>query len=170
MQYKRDLSSAIDFLMSVKFSLFYIFWHRSFTSKILRNHFHLFLNFKFQALNILKEIPEETKKRLSAKGFFAQNGYVLQYLPVPPNCLLVPEISDGKSVMSSVSYALDHIALFLSLLPVYITYFGWFFICLHRMFLYLCSKEFLARLNSSSVPDLVLLILNLMKLNAMTCS
>lgn len=54
-----------------------------------------------EALNILKEIPEETKKRLSAKGYFPQSGYILEYLPVPPNCLLVPEISDGKSVMSS---------------------------------------------------------------------
>ncbi|ONK65887.1 uncharacterized protein A4U43_C06F2000 [Asparagus officinalis] len=54
-----------------------------------------------EALNILKEIPEETKKRLVAKGYFPQDGYILQYLPVPPNCLLVPEISDGKSVMSS---------------------------------------------------------------------
>ena len=46
---------------------------------------------------MLKRIPAETRKKLSAKG------YLLQYLPVPPNCLSVPEISDGVSVMSSVS-------------------------------------------------------------------
>ena len=46
---------------------------------------------------MLKRIPAETRKKLSAKG------YLLQYLPVPPNYLSVPEISDGVSVMSSVS-------------------------------------------------------------------
>ncbi|KAG1358867.1 DNA-directed RNA polymerase V subunit 1 [Cocos nucifera] len=55
----------------------------------------------YEALNILKEIPEETKKRLAAKGYFPQIGFILQYLPVPPNCLCVPEVSDGKSIMSS---------------------------------------------------------------------
>lgn len=54
-----------------------------------------------EALNILKEIPEETKKRLAGKGYFPQNGFILQCLPIPPNCLCVPEISDGKSIMSS---------------------------------------------------------------------
>lgn len=52
---------------------------------------------------MLKRIPAETRKKLSAKGYFPQDGYILQYLPVPPNCLSVPEISDGVSVMSSVS-------------------------------------------------------------------
>ena len=52
---------------------------------------------------MLKRIPAETRKKLSAKGYFPQDGYLLQYLPVPPNCLSVPEISDGVSVMSSVS-------------------------------------------------------------------
>ena len=46
---------------------------------------------------MLKRIPAETRKKLSAKGC------LLQYLPVPPNCLSVPEISDGVSVMSLVS-------------------------------------------------------------------
>ena len=52
---------------------------------------------------MLKRIPAETRKKLSVKGYFPQDGYILQYLPVPPNCLSVPEISDGVSVMSSVS-------------------------------------------------------------------
>jgi DNA-directed RNA polymerase-5 subunit 1 len=52
---------------------------------------------------MLKRIPAETRKKLAGKGYFPQDGYILQYLPVPPNCLSVPEISDGVSVMSSVS-------------------------------------------------------------------
>ena len=54
-------------------------------------------------MEMLKRIPAETRKKLSAKGYCPQDGYILQYLPVPPNCLSVPEISDGVSVMSSVS-------------------------------------------------------------------
>ena len=52
---------------------------------------------------ILKKIPVETKKKLSVKGYFPQDGYIIQYLPVPPNCLSVPDISDGITVMSSVT-------------------------------------------------------------------
>lgn len=54
-----------------------------------------------EVIRILNEIPEETKKRLSAKGFFPQIGFIIQYLPVPPNCLSLPVISDGKILMSS---------------------------------------------------------------------
>ncbi|GAB2235793.1 hypothetical protein Drorol1_Dr00026234 [Drosera rotundifolia] len=50
---------------------------------------------------ILKRLPEETRKKLVKKGYFPQDGYVLHYLPVPPNCLTVPDISDGVVVMSS---------------------------------------------------------------------
>ncbi|PIA52516.1 hypothetical protein AQUCO_01000412v1 [Aquilegia coerulea] len=50
---------------------------------------------------ILKRFPEETKKKLSGKGYLSQDGYILQKLPVPPNCLSIPEISDGVSIMSS---------------------------------------------------------------------
>jgi len=53
-------------------------------------------------MEIIKRIPIETKKKLAGKGYFPQDGYVLKYLPVPPNCLSVPEVSDGVSVMSSV--------------------------------------------------------------------
>ncbi|OMP00131.1 RNA polymerase, alpha subunit [Corchorus capsularis] len=54
-----------------------------------------------EVVNILKKIPAETRRKLSGKGFFPQEGYILHYLPVPPNCLSVPDISDGVSVMSS---------------------------------------------------------------------
>ncbi|KAH9698533.1 DNA-directed RNA polymerase V subunit 1 [Citrus sinensis] len=50
---------------------------------------------------MLKRIPEETRKKLAGKGYFPQDGYILEYLPVPPNCLSVPDISDGVSTMSS---------------------------------------------------------------------
>ncbi|CAJ2666627.1 unnamed protein product [Trifolium pratense] len=54
-----------------------------------------------EAMEIIKRIPPETKKKLAAKGYFPQDGYVLKYLPVPPNCLSVPVVSDGVSIMSS---------------------------------------------------------------------
>ncbi|KAF2943116.1 DNA-directed RNA polymerase V subunit 1 [Oryza sativa Japonica Group] len=53
-----------------------------------------------EALNILKKIPEETKRKLAARGYIAQSGYVMKYLPVPPNCLYIPEFTDGQSIMS----------------------------------------------------------------------
>ncbi|KAL1217826.1 DNA-directed RNA polymerase V subunit 1 [Cardamine amara subsp. amara] len=49
---------------------------------------------------ILRRIPEETRKKLTAKGHIPQEGYILEYLPVPPNCLSVPDVSDGFSSMS----------------------------------------------------------------------
>ncbi|WRX12496.1 RNA polymerase [Theobroma cacao] len=54
-----------------------------------------------EVMEILKRIPAETRRKLSGKGFFPQEGYILRYLPVPPNCLSVPDISDGVSIMSS---------------------------------------------------------------------
>ncbi|MCL7023806.1 hypothetical protein MKW94_016863, partial [Papaver nudicaule] len=54
-----------------------------------------------EVLEILKRIPAETKKKLGAKGYFPQDGYIIQKLPVPPNCLSVPDISDGTTIMSS---------------------------------------------------------------------
>lgn len=54
-------------------------------------------------MEILKRVSEDSRKKLVAKGFAPQDGYVMQYLPVPPNCLSVPEISDGVTVMSTVS-------------------------------------------------------------------
>ncbi|XP_028798960.1 DNA-directed RNA polymerase V subunit 1 [Neltuma alba] len=55
----------------------------------------------YEVLEIIKRIPPETRKKLVGKGYFPQEGYVLKYLPVPPNCLCVPEVSDGISVLSS---------------------------------------------------------------------
>ncbi|KAJ0046600.1 hypothetical protein Pint_05268 [Pistacia integerrima] len=49
---------------------------------------------------MLKKIPAESRKKLAGKGYFPQDGYILEQLPVPPNCLSVPDISDGVSVMS----------------------------------------------------------------------
>ncbi|KAG8069778.1 hypothetical protein GUJ93_ZPchr0006g43953 [Zizania palustris] len=60
-----------------------------------------------EALNILKKIPDETKRKLAARGYIAQSGYVMKYLPVPPNCLYIPEFTDGQSIMSyDISIAL----------------------------------------------------------------
>ncbi|KAF5206332.1 Dna-directed rna polymerase v subunit, partial [Thalictrum thalictroides] len=54
-----------------------------------------------EVLEILKGFSEDTRKKLANKNFFTQDGYILQILPVPPNCLSIPEISDGVTVMSS---------------------------------------------------------------------
>ncbi|XP_076899712.1 DNA-directed RNA polymerase V subunit 1-like [Bidens hawaiensis] len=54
-----------------------------------------------EVLKILKKIPEATKKKLAAKGCFFQEGYIMQHLPVPPNCLSTPDVSDGITVTSS---------------------------------------------------------------------
>ncbi|CAL5339826.1 unnamed protein product [Camellia sinensis] len=57
--------------------------------------------YRYVVMIILKKLPSETKKKLAGKGYFPQDGYILQYLPVPPNCLSVPDVSDGITVMSS---------------------------------------------------------------------
>lgn len=62
-------------------------------------------------MEILKKMPAETRRKLAAKGYFPQEGYILQYIPVPPNCLSVPDVSDGVSVMSSVSFLLCYLLL-----------------------------------------------------------
>ncbi|MCL7023165.1 hypothetical protein MKW94_026171 [Papaver nudicaule] len=56
---------------------------------------------KGKVLEILKRIPAETKKKLGTKGYFPQDGYILRKLRVPPNCLSVPDISDGTTIISS---------------------------------------------------------------------
>ncbi|KAJ4843187.1 hypothetical protein Tsubulata_008102 [Turnera subulata] len=44
----------------------------------------------------------ETEKKLGEKGYFPQEGFIiLQCIPVPPNCLSLPDISDGVSIKSS---------------------------------------------------------------------
>ncbi|XP_061336787.1 DNA-directed RNA polymerase V subunit 1 [Gastrolobium bilobum] len=55
----------------------------------------------FEVMEIIKRIPLETKKKLAGKGYFPQDGYVFKFLPVPPNCLSVPVVSDGVTVMAS---------------------------------------------------------------------
>nr|XP_020172611.1 DNA-directed RNA polymerase V subunit 1-like [Aegilops tauschii subsp. strangulata] len=54
-----------------------------------------------QAFNILKKIPDDTRRKLAARGYIAQSGYVMKYLPVPPNCLYNPEFTDGQSLKSN---------------------------------------------------------------------
>ncbi|XP_051146636.1 DNA-directed RNA polymerase V subunit 1 [Andrographis paniculata] len=54
-----------------------------------------------EVMEMLRKLPQDTKKKLSAKGYFPQDGYLIKYLPVPPNCLSVPDISDGISTMST---------------------------------------------------------------------
>ncbi|KAK9282648.1 hypothetical protein L1049_010867 [Liquidambar formosana] len=54
-----------------------------------------------EVMEMLKRIPEDTRRKLAGKGYFPQDGYILQFLPVPPNCLSVPDVSDGVSIMSS---------------------------------------------------------------------
>ncbi|XP_068662157.1 DNA-directed RNA polymerase V subunit 1 isoform X2 [Aristolochia californica] len=54
-----------------------------------------------EALEILKNIPEETKRRLASKGYHPQNGFIMECLPVPPNCLSAPDVSNGVAIMSS---------------------------------------------------------------------
>lgn len=62
-----------------------------------------------QVKEILRKIPEETRRKLTAKGHIPQEGYILEYLPVPPNCLSVPEASDGFSSMSVVRHLKQNI-------------------------------------------------------------
>ncbi|XP_078148632.1 DNA-directed RNA polymerase V subunit 1-like [Carex rostrata] len=66
-----------------------------------------------EVLNILRAIPEETKKKIAAMGFFPQPGAIMLHLPVPPNCLrVIPEFSDGPSIISNdVSHTLLKIVL-----------------------------------------------------------
>ncbi|KAL8170722.1 hypothetical protein V2J09_022526 [Rumex salicifolius] len=54
-----------------------------------------------EVLAILEELPDGTKKKLAKKGYFPQEGYILRFLPVPPNCLSIPDMSDGVNVMSN---------------------------------------------------------------------
>ena len=53
-------------------------------------------------MEIIKRMPQETKKKLIKKGyFFSQDGCVLEYLRVSPNCLFVPIVVYDDSIMSS---------------------------------------------------------------------
>lgn len=129
----------------------------------------------------MKEVPEETRKRLAGKGFFPQEGFILQYLPVPPNCLYVPEISDGKSIMSSVGswvitstspsllWYVDDVFIFESPCAEGLCYWSCSYL-LYRTYPSPCLKEFLTRTNSSRGQGLGSPILSPMKLSPMICS
>ncbi|KAI3709956.1 hypothetical protein L2E82_39726 [Cichorium intybus] len=54
-----------------------------------------------EVLAMLKKVTEATKKKLAGRGCFFQEGYIMQHLPIPPNCLSTPDVSDGMNVMSS---------------------------------------------------------------------
>jgi DNA-directed RNA polymerase V subunit 1 len=56
--------------------------------------------FPKEALNILKKIPDDSREKLAVRGYIVQSGYVMEYLSVPPNCLYIPEFTDGKSIVS----------------------------------------------------------------------
>uniref|UniRef100_A0A0E0CDC3 DNA-directed RNA polymerase n=1 Tax=Oryza meridionalis TaxID=40149 RepID=A0A0E0CDC3_9ORYZ len=51
--------------------------------------------------NIIKKIPEETRRWLSVRGYIPQDGFILSYLCVPPNCLRVSNVLDGNTFSSS---------------------------------------------------------------------
>jgi DNA-directed RNA polymerase V subunit 1 len=58
-------------------------------------------------LRILKEIPDNSRKRLAARGYIVQSGYVMKHPLVPSNCLDTPEFTNGKSIVSyDISIAL----------------------------------------------------------------
>ncbi|XP_049934637.1 DNA-directed RNA polymerase V subunit 1 isoform X2 [Nymphaea colorata] len=54
-----------------------------------------------EALQILENLPQDTVTALARRGCFPQSGLVLKCLPVPPNCLCVPDLPDAISSMSS---------------------------------------------------------------------
>ncbi|EEC72224.1 hypothetical protein OsI_05331 [Oryza sativa Indica Group] len=51
--------------------------------------------------NIIKKIPEETRRWLSVRGYIPQDGFILSYLCVPPNCLRVSNVLDGNTFSCS---------------------------------------------------------------------
>ncbi|XP_071724863.1 DNA-directed RNA polymerase V subunit 1-like [Rutidosis leptorrhynchoides] len=53
-----------------------------------------------EVAEVLKRIPQDTRKKLAAKAFFPQESYILSSLPVPPNCLSAQHVSDGMSAVS----------------------------------------------------------------------
>ncbi|KAL6853365.1 hypothetical protein ACP4OV_019394 [Aristida adscensionis] len=51
--------------------------------------------------NIMQRISEETRSRLAARGYNLQDGFVLNYVCVPPNCLNTTNVPDGNTYMCS---------------------------------------------------------------------
>ncbi|KAF0893797.1 hypothetical protein E2562_029687 [Oryza meyeriana var. granulata] len=50
---------------------------------------------------IIKKIPGETRTRLAVRGYIPQDGFVMSYLCVPPNCLQAFNVLDGNAYMCS---------------------------------------------------------------------
>ncbi|CAN6469964.1 unnamed protein product [Victoria cruziana] len=55
----------------------------------------------YEALQILENLPQDTVTALARRGCFPQTGLVMKCLPVPPNCLSVPDLPDAISSKSS---------------------------------------------------------------------
>ncbi|KAL6613753.1 hypothetical protein ACP70R_036023 [Stipagrostis hirtigluma subsp. patula] len=51
--------------------------------------------------NIMHKISEETRTRLVARGYNLQDGFVMNYVCVPPNCLNTTNITDDNTYMCS---------------------------------------------------------------------
>uniref|UniRef100_A0A0D9VAP0 DNA-directed RNA polymerase subunit n=1 Tax=Leersia perrieri TaxID=77586 RepID=A0A0D9VAP0_9ORYZ len=51
--------------------------------------------------NIIKKIPGETRAKLSVRGYIPQDGFIIRYICVPPNCLRVFNVLDGNAFMCS---------------------------------------------------------------------
>jgi DNA-directed RNA polymerase V subunit 1 len=47
----------------------------------------------------MQKISGETRKRLSAREHNLQDGFVMNYMCVPPNCLNAANVLDGNTVM-----------------------------------------------------------------------
>ncbi|KAK7840471.1 dna-directed rna polymerase v subunit 1 [Quercus suber] len=60
-------------------------------------------------MEMLKRIPAETRKKLSAKGYFPQDGYILPILACPAKLFVVPEISDGDPSISMLKKVLRQV-------------------------------------------------------------
>lgn len=95
-----DCNMGLQLILSDYLLYAYVFTFR--LKPVIRFWFIVYMSNVYQAMEIIKRLPQETKKKLAGKGYFPQDGYILKYLPVPPNCLSVPVVSDGVSIMSSV--------------------------------------------------------------------
>ncbi|TKW05000.1 hypothetical protein SEVIR_7G147000v4 [Setaria viridis] len=49
--------------------------------------------------NIMEKISKQTKIRLAARGYNLQNGFVMSYMCVPPNCLHISNLLDDNTDM-----------------------------------------------------------------------
>ncbi|KAF8702735.1 hypothetical protein HU200_032563 [Digitaria exilis] len=49
--------------------------------------------------NITQKISKETKTRLAARGYNLQDGFVMSYMCVPPNCLHISNLLDDNTAM-----------------------------------------------------------------------